>query len=85
MKAVDVHKNVLFFNREIRNVKDFIDIDQSIAWRFIDVDKDNKIDEPAQELLHSLKRKVAECLPRINIIESQVGKRAFKPANQGIV
>ena len=72
MKAANVHKNVLFFNREITNVKDFTQVDKSIAWRFIDVGKDNKIDEPAQELLHNLKKQIRNRLPKSNIIESQV-------------
>ena len=68
----EVQNNVLVFTREIENVKVKIEADKDIAWRFIDVDGENKIDEPAQDLLQKLKNKIREHVPKNNIFEFKV-------------
>ena len=73
LNAENVANNVILFIREIEDVKDYIEIDKSIAWRYIDVDEENKIDEQAQALLTDLTmKKIPAKLPETNTFRFKV-------------
>ena len=73
LNAKNVPNNVLLFVREIEDIKEYKDIDKSFAWRYIDVDDNNQIDESAQTLLDELKnKKILKKVPETNIFRFKV-------------
>lgn len=70
-KAVD--KNVLFFTREIEGIEESLKTNLKLAKKFIDIDKDNKIDESARTLLNDLKyNKIPSKLSQTNMFNFKV-------------
>ena len=73
LNAKNVPNNVLIFLREIEDIRDHVESDKSIAWRYIDVDDNNKVDESAQNLLEELKfNKVLKKVPGANTFRFKV-------------
>ena len=73
INAKNVPNNVLLFIREIEDVKEYKDVDKSIAWRYIDVDDNNEIEESAQSLLNDLKNsKLSKKVPEANTFRFRV-------------
>lgn len=65
--------NALCFIREIEDIENKFSSIPAIAKKFIDLDKNNKIDESAIELLKKLKNeKIPSLLPETNIIRMSV-------------
>ena len=73
MNAKNLEKNALFFVREIDGIEESLNTNLTLAKKFIDIGKDNKIDEPARSLLNDLKyKKIPSKLPNTNIFKFNV-------------
>ena len=73
LNAKQVDKNVLFFTREIEGIEESLKTNLKLAKKFIDIDKENKIDESALNLLNDLKyKKIASKLSSSNIFNFKV-------------
>ena len=55
LRAKNVENNVLFFEREIEDIEKHIESNTTLARRFIDLDKTNKVDVEAKRFLDDLK------------------------------
>ena len=65
--------NVLFFVREIDDIEENIKSNVNLAKKFIEIDKNNEIDESARTLLDDLKyKKIPAKLPESNIFKFNV-------------
>ena len=67
MLGKEVEKNVVFFIREIEDIKEHIGENVKLAKRFIDIDDGGVLDEDSHELLTALKERVKSTLPESNI------------------
>ncbi len=73
LNAKQLDKNVLFFTREIEGIEESLKTNLKLAKKFIDIDKENKIDESALKLLNDLKyKKIAPKLSSSNIFNFKV-------------
>ena len=73
MAAKNIKNNALFFLREIDDIEENINSNVNLAKRFIDLDKNNQIDQSAKKLLDDLKyNKIPNVLPESNIFKFNV-------------
>lgn len=73
LSAKNTKNNVLFFIREIDDIVENINTNLSVSKKFIDLDKNNQIDEDARDLLNELKyKKIPAVLPDTNIFRFNV-------------
>ena len=64
---------MLFFVREIDDIEENIKSNVNLAKKFIEIDKNNEIDESARTLLDDLKyKKIPAKLPENNIFKFNV-------------
>lgn len=73
LTAKNVPNNVLFFNRNITDIKEKIKDNASLAGKFIELNKSNEPDEEVMGLLDNLKnKKIPGALPSSNIFNFDV-------------
>ncbi|RNA01612.1 NACHT and WD repeat domain-containing 2-like, partial [Brachionus plicatilis] len=73
LKAKNVEKNVLYFEREIEDLDENIEKNVSIAKRFTELDKKNCADKEVRNLLDELKyKKIPSKLPESNMFKFKV-------------
>ncbi len=74
-KGRNLPSNVLYFEREIEGIYDqnVINKNVSLAKKFVDLDKNNRVDKEAKELLDELKnKKIPHVLPASNTFKFNV-------------
>jgi predicted RNA-binding protein with RPS1 domain len=68
-----VANNVLFFERNIVDIEQYLDVNSNLVQKFIDLDKDNKVDQEIKGLLDNVKhKKIPGALPASNIFKFDV-------------
>lgn len=66
LRAPDVNKNVLYFEREIQGLEESIHCNPHLAGKFIDLNNDKTLDKSAKALLEKLKEKIPPKLHSAN-------------------
>lgn len=78
LTAKNITNNVLFFNRNIVDIKEKIKENASLAGKFIELNKKKEPDEEVMDLLDNLKyKKIPSVLPSSNIFNFDVSRKAF--------
>jgi hypothetical protein len=73
LNGKNVANNVLFFERNIVDIEENLNMNTSLVKKFVDLDKHNKVDNEIKTLLENLKHeKIPSALPKSNIFKFDV-------------